>query len=70
MGIEPASSIVSVKYLPQLVARRERSVNEADKLSTDVGFDVLLYGELNHITFLRRLRCCVGGPCGGGLNST
>ena len=26
---------VSVKYFPQLVARRERSVNEADELSTD-----------------------------------
>ena len=30
----------------------------------------LLYGGLNHITFLRRLRFCVGGPCGGGLNSS
>ena len=30
----------------------------------------LLYGGLNHITFLRHLRCCVGGPCGGGLNSS
>ena len=30
----------------------------------------LLYGGLNHITFLRRLRCYVGGPCGGGLNSS
>ena len=30
----------------------------------------LLYGGLNHITFLRHLHCCVGGPCGGGLNSS
>ena len=30
----------------------------------------LLYGGLNHITFLGRLRFCVGGPCGGGLNSS
>ena len=28
----------------------------------------LLYGGLNHITFLRRMRFCCGGPCGGGLN--
>ena len=31
---------VSVEYFPQLVARRERSVDEAYKLSSDVGFDV------------------------------
>ena len=30
----------------------------------------LLYGGLNHITFLCRLRFCVGGPCGRGLNSS
>ena len=30
----------------------------------------LLYGGLNHITFLRRMRFCGGGPCGGGLNSS
>ena len=29
----------------------------------------LLYGGLNHITFPCHLRFCVGGPCGGGLNS-
>ena len=28
----------------------------------------LLYGGLNHITFLCRLRFCGGGCCGGGLN--
>ena len=33
---------VSVTYFSQLVARRERSVNEVDKLSTDVGFDVFV----------------------------
>ena len=30
----------------------------------------LLYGGLNHIPFLGRLRFCVGCPCGGGLNSS
>ena len=29
----------------------------------------LLYGGLNHITFLCRLRFCDGGCCVGGLNS-
>ena len=29
----------------------------------------LLYGGLNHITFLR-MRFGCGGPCGGGLNSS
>ena len=30
----------------------------------------LLYSGLNHITFPCRLRFCVGGPCGGDLNSS
>ena len=30
----------------------------------------LLYGGLNRLTFLHRLQFCVGGPCGGGLNSS
>ena len=33
---------VSIEYFPQLVARRERSVDEADKLSSDVGFRVFV----------------------------
>ena len=33
-------------------------------------FTLLLYGGLNHITFLCRLRFCDGGCCGGGLNSS
>ena len=30
----------------------------------------LLFGGLNHTAFLRRLRFCDGGCCGGGLNSS
>ena len=30
----------------------------------------LLYGGLNHITFLRCMRFCCGGPFGGGLKSS
>ena len=33
-------------------------------------FLFLFYGGLNHITFLRRMRFCGGGPCGGYLNSS
>ena len=45
---------------------RKRSIDEADERSSDVGFDVFVI----HITFLRRMRFCGGGPCGGGLNSS
>ena len=49
---------VSVEYFPQLVARRERSVDDADNLS-DVGFDVLViwwvepYNISSWLAFLR-----------------
>ena len=61
---------VPVKYFPQFVVRRKRSINEATERSSGAGFDVLLYGGLNHITFVRRFHFFVGGPCGGGLNSS
>ena len=43
---------VPVENFPQFVARWERSFNEADERTSDVGFDALLHGGLNHITFL------------------
>ena len=33
---------ITIEYFPQLVARRERSVDEADELFSDVGSDVLV----------------------------
>ena len=58
---------VSVETFRQFVARWKRSFNKADERKSDVGF--LLYGRLNHITFLCRLRFCDGGCCVGGLYS-
>ena len=61
---------VPVGKFPRFVARWERSFNEADERTSDVDLTLLLYGGLNHITFLCRLRFCDGGCCGGGLNSS
>ena len=46
---------VSVEYFPQLVARRERSVNEADTLSTDVDVFVIWWVEPYNISSLLAL---------------
>ena len=46
-----------------IVDRWKRSFNKAMLVLM-----FLLYGGLNHITFLCRLRFCDGGCCGGGLN--
>ena len=51
---------VPIKHFPQFVARWERSFDKADELTPDVVLMFLLYGGLNHITFLRRLRFCDG----------
>ena len=61
---------VPVENFPQFVARWERSFNEADECTSDVGFDAFVIWWIKHITFLCRLRFCDGGCCGGGLNSS
>ena len=60
----------AIENFPQFLVRWKRSFNKADERTSDVGFDILLYDGLNHITFLCRLRFCAGGCCGGGLNAT
>ena len=51
---------VSIEYFPQLVARRERSVDEADELFSDVRSDVLVIwwvDPYNIFSSLALLRC-------------
>ena len=61
---------VPVENFPQFVARWERSSMRPMNARPMLVLTLLLYGGLNHITFLCRLRFCDGGCCGGGLNSS
>jgi len=60
---------VSVKYFPQFVARKKRSIDEADESSSGVGFDVLVVWWVEPFYTSSPFRC-VGGLCSGGLNSS
>ena len=63
--------VVSVENFPQFdwPAEKDLSVRLMNARPMLV-LIFLLYGGLNHITFLRRLRFCDGDCCGGGLNSS
>ena len=72
IGHAPVAELygVPVETFPQFAARWKRSFNKADERTSDVGFDVLVNGGLNNITFLCRLRFCDGGCCVSRLNSS
>ena len=46
------------------MASRERSVDEADELSSDVGFDVFVIWRVEPYNISSSLAFCIGGTCG------